>query len=512
MDPPDQVAYRLAMSVPDPQILTVDVGTGSVRAALVDLHGTVSALRSAAHPTRYPRHGWVEQAPADWWAGACRVIGATLRAGGAAAGQVVAVVCCGQMHAPVLIGADGALVRDHVPLWNDKRGAAAARALNAQADAGELPPAVNPATTAWPGVKLAWIAEHDPAALDSARALLMPKDYLNFRLTGVAAMDWTEAGSSFLSDPGRGCWSDAAAAALGVPRHLLPPILRGEDQVGWITAAAAEATGLGPGTPVFVGVGDYPAAVLGTGATGQGQIADITGTSFLLTRMVEAPIRHPEVMNIAAATGGWGAFAVVDAAGDAIRWASRALDDDRQDYPAQSALAGTAPPGAGGIMFLPFLTGERLGQGPDSRAAFLGLTARHGPAQLHRAVMEGVVLAMQEAFAPIAGTPGAAADRIVAAAGGARSDLWLQIKADVFDLPVVATAEVEAGLVGSAALGLAGLGHHASAAEAAATLVRYRPAILPDPDRHALYAELASRFAAIRRHTAAINAILEQDG
>lgn len=511
MDPPDQVAYRLAMSVPDPQILTVDVGTGSVRAALVDLHGTVSALRSAAHPTRYLRHGWVEQAPADWWTGACRVIGATLRAGGAAAGRVVAVVCCGQMHAPVLIGADGAPVRDHVPLWNDKRGAAIARILNARAGSDGLPPAVNPATTASPGVKLAWMAAHDPGALDTARALLMPKDYLNFRLTGAVAMDWTEAGNSFLSDPGGGCWSSEAAAAMGVPAELLPPILRGEDQVGRVTAAAAEATGLCPGTPVFVGVGDYPAAVLGAGATEPGQIADITGTSFLLTRMVQSPIHHPEVMNIAAATVGWGAFAVVDAAGDAIRWASRALDDDRQDYPAQSALAGTAPPGAGGIVFLPYLTGERLGQGPGSRGAFLGLTARHDPAHLHRAVMEGVVLAMQEAFAPIAGTAGAATDRIVAAAGGARSDLWLQIKADVFNLPVVATAEVEAGLVGSAALGLAGLGHHASAAGAATTLVRHRPAILPDPDRHALYAELAARYAAIRRHTAAINAILGQD-
>ena len=152
-----------------------------------------------------------------------------------------------------------------------------------------------------------------------------------------------------------------------------------------------------------------------------------------------------------------------------------------------------------------------MGQGAGSRAAFLGLTARHGPAQLHRAIMEGVVLAMQEAFAPIAATAGEATDRIVAAGGGARSDLWLQIKADVLDMPVVATAEVEAGLVGSAALGLAGLGHHGSAQEAAEQLVRYRPVILPDPARHAAYADLAARFAAVRHHVSAINAILGRD-
>lgn len=499
------------MSVSAPQILTVDVGTGSVRAALVDAGGTVRALRSSAHPTRHPHHGWVEQAPEDWWTGACRVIAAALRAGGAAADRVAAVVCCGQMHAPVLIGADGSPVRDHVPLWNDKRGAAIAAALNARVASGALPAAANPATSAWPGVKLAWMAAHDPVALESAQHLLMPKDYLNFRLTGEAAMDWTEAGSSFLADPAAGRWSAPAAETLGVPARLLPPILRGEDRVGRVSRAAAEATGLPAGLPVFAGAGDYPAAVLGSGVTGPGQISDITGTSFLLTRMVASPLLHPEVMNIPAATCGWGAFAVVDAAGDAIRWASRVLDDDRQDYPAQSALAASAPPGSAGVLFLPYLTGERMGQGAGSRAAFLGLTARHGPAQLHRAIMEGVVLAMQEAFAPIAATAGEATDRIVAAGGGARSDLWLQIKADVLDLPVVATAEVEAGLVGSAALGLAGLGHHGSAQEAAEQLVRYRPAILPDPDRHAAYADLAARFAAVRHHVSAINAILRRD-
>ncbi len=174
-----------------------------------------------------------------------------------------------------------------------------------------------------------------------------------------------------------------------------------------------------------------------------------------------------------------------------------------------SAEAETVEAGAEGLIFLPYLTGERLGQGPSSRAAFLGLTARHGAAHLHRSVMEGVVLAMHEAFRPI-GEATAPATEIVSAAGGARSDLWLQIKADVFGLPVVAPENVEAGLVGCAALAMTGLGHYASPAEAATLLVRYRQPILPHPARQRTYQDLAGRFAAIRRITCDLNAILER--
>jgi xylulokinase len=489
----------------EPLILTLDVGTGSVRAGLIDFTGTMQGLAAIAHETFYPRHGWVEQRPEDWWHGAKQAI-RSVTADDSVMGRIAAVICCGQMHAPVLVDASGHLVRDRVPLWNDKRAAIAADTYNQSITEEKYPAEANPATSAWPGIKLLWSAREEPETLSRTRWLMMPKDYLNFRLSGEAAMDWTEAGSSFLADADRKIWSPDAAARLSVPAHILPPMIEGTGRLGKVTRRAAAETGLPEGLPVFGGAGDFPAAILGSGVTETGQVSDITGTSFLLTRLGPHPVRHPEVMNVAIATGGWGAFAVVDAGGDAVRWAARTLDRDSRSYEALSHEAATVPPGAGGLVFLPYLTGERLGQGTASRAAFLGLTASHTPAHLHRAVMEGVVVAMREAYAPIIDqTDGP--KQIIAAAGGARSDLWLQIKADVFGVPIIATEQAEAGLLGCTALALSGLGIFASPKEAIQATVRYRPPIMPDPGNLSQYAELIAAFRELRRLTPEINRI-----
>lgn len=478
-----------------PLILALDIGTGSVRAGLIDLRGRIVASSSVAHDTHFPRHGWVEQAPSDWWEGVKAALRLLLAQH--PAGSVQALVCCGQMHAPVLVDATGDPVQDRVPLWNDKRAFSTAAEINARIAAGTFPPAINPATTAWPGIKLLWLARHDPQALARATSLLMPKDYINLRLTGARAMDWSEAGSSFLSDPAQGAWSSAAAVLLGLDPGLLPPLRPAESLLGKVTATAAAETGLPEGLPVLTGTGDYPCALLGSGVTEPGQVSDITGTSFLLTTLTREPLCHPEVMNLAMTPAHWGAFAVIDAAGDAIRWAARALDRGQRDYAAMSAEAATVPAGADGLIFLPYLTGERLGRGEASRAGFLGLTAAHGPAHLHRAVMEGVVLAMHDAYRPIRAAFGAPA-QIIAAAGGARSDLWLQIKANVFNTAILPTVEPESGLIGCACLGFAAMGHFASPVEAASQLVRHREPILPEPTEVARYADLSALFSRLR--------------
>lgn len=488
-----------------PEILTVDVGTGSVRAGLVGLDGKVRALHAIPHQTRHPQHGWAEQAPQDWWDGACQAIGRTIAEGGTQ--RLVGVACCGQMHAPVLIDRNGVPVRQTAPLWNDKRAAGTAVRLADRIRATGLPAPANPATSAWPGVKLAWSTAEEPDVLARSRWLLMPKDWINFCLTGEVAMDWTEAGSSFLSDTTTGNWSADLAGLIGINPSILPPILPSTHRIGKVSDAASRATNLPVGLPVFTGAGDFPVAILGSGVTQPGAVSDITGTSFLLTCLQKDPLVDPQIMNVALASGGWGAFAVVDAAGDAIRWAARSLNRNQYGYEQLSHEASTVPPGAEGLLFLPYLTGERLGQGLSSRAAFLGLTAHHGPAHLHRAVMEGVILAMSEAYAPImarAGRP----EAIVAAAGGARSDLWLSIKADVFGCPVIVPEEPEAGLIGAASIGFAGLGCFPDATAAAHALVRFRPPIDPDPSRHARYQDILNAFRKVRETMPLINSAL----
>lgn len=490
-------------------ILGLDIGTGSVRAGVVDVGGRLIATAARAHATHFPQHGWVEQAPQDWWEGVVATIRQTLQTADLPPGQIGAIAVCGQMHAPVLLDRNRHLVQDRVPLWNDKRAAPQAAALNALPNLRGLPGAINPATPAWPGVKLKWLAETEPATLARAETLLMPKDYINFRLTGELAMDWSEAGSSFLCNAAARDWSAVMAARLGVAQHILPALLTSQTILGPLQASAAEATGLAAGTPVLVGAGDFPCAILGSGVTGLGQVSDVTGTSFLLTRIGAAPLAHPQVMNVALPQCGWGAFAVVDAAGDAVRWAARVLDNDSRSFESLSDVAGAVPPGAEGLIFLPYLTGERLGQGPASKAGFLGLTAAHGTAHLHRAVMEGVVLAMKAAFAPVSALTGPP-EQIIAAAGGARSPLWLQIKADVFDAPIVATEQAECGLIGVAALAHSALGRFADAHEAARALVRYRPPVEPIAANRDRYAALAARFDQIRALMAPLNATLSE--
>lgn len=488
-----------------PVILALDIGTGSVRAGLINLAGKLVACRARNHETYFPRHGWVEQAPSDWWRGIkCSV---TALLSDAPEAEIEALVCCGQMHAPVLVDASGDPVQQYVPLWNDKRCFDLARDINGMIAGGTFPATINPATTAWPGIKLLWLARHDPAVLDRASTLLMPKDYINLRLTGLAAMDWSEAGSSYLSDPHQCTWSDEAAMRLGLNPSILPTLEPSAKVVGCITAAAAAETGLPRGLPVLIGTGDYPCALLGSGVTQPGQVSDITGTSFLLTSLVQHPVLHSQIMNIAMTPAHWGAFAVVDAAGDAIRWASRTLDRGLRDYAAMSSEAGTVPPGADGLVFLPYLTGERLGRGEASRAGFVGLTAAHGPAHMHRAVMEGVVLAMQHAYDPIQRAVGKPT-KIIAAAGGAKSDLWLQIKANVFNSAVIPTVEPESGLVGCACLGFAATGHFASPVEAAHVLVHHREPILPEANEVARYADLSNRFTRLRSAMEPVNDLM----
>jgi xylulokinase len=488
---------------PEGDVLALDLGTGSARAALVDAAGRIRDLVSRPLTTHHPRHGWVEQEPAEWWTALSSAI-AELVSRNSERG--LAGVCgCGHMHAPVLIDDTDRPTRPTAMLWNDKRATGTADALNARlAATGGHARFANPATSAWPGVKLAWLAEHDPGALEGVRALLMPKDYINFRLCGETAMDWTEAGSSFLMDPASRDWSTEQAAILDVDPAILAPLVSPWTQIGAIHGAAAKATGLPVGLPVFAGGGDYPIAIAGSGAIAPGAISDITGTSYLLTAIGDAPVIDPAVMNVMTVDGSWGAFAVVDAAGDAIRWARRMVADETTSFETLSRMAADVPPGAEGLIFLPYLTGERLGDGATSRASFVGLSAHHGPAHVMRAVMEGVALAMRHASGPI-WTGRDLTGPIIAAAGGRRSDLWLQIKASVFDLPIRPSAEPESGLMGCAAIAQSGLGHYADVTGAITAMTGFTEDVYPNASLRSVYDDLLPVFEAAKAALRPVN-------
>jgi xylulokinase len=475
--------------------LAVDVGTGSIRSALVDRTGTVVAFASREHEQIVPRHGWSEQRPADWWDGTVATVAEVVRGVENAAQRVAALCVCGQMHGTVLVDADGRLARDTAPLWNDKRTATDAEAF-AAATLPEryLAATANPPGPAWPAFKLRWIAEHDGAALARAAAVLMPKDFINFRLTGVLAQDWTEASMSFLMDARTRDWSDDLLALLGLRRDLLPDIHAPTAVIGPLVPDAAALVGLPTGLPVLAGAGDYPVALLGSGVMAPGMASDVTGTSTIVTVLHREPVIDPSVSNVATVEGNWGSLTLLDAGGDAVRWARRAFHENALTYAEVSAAAERAEAGAGGLLFLPYLAGERFGAHRNARAAFLGLTARHGLPELHRAVLEGVAFSVRHRL-PSLGA--ALPDRFVAAGGGAKSALWLKIKASVYGVPYLVPRELECGVVGAAAMMMAAVGDAPDLAAAVGRMVAYEAEVEPDPawaDRYARMMPLFERL------------------
>jgi xylulokinase len=410
--------------------------------------------------------------------------------------RIAALAACGQMHGTVLIEESGELARDTAPLWNDKRTAGHVTAFEAaNPPASYLAETGNIATPAWPAFKLQWIRDNDPEAYHRAAAVLMPKDYVNFMLTGEIATDWTEASLSFLMHPQLRSWSHVMAGRLGVEIAKMPPIRAPGAMLGPITAEAARLTGLPAGLPVLVGGGDFPLALLGSGLCRPGLGADLTGTSCIITLVANRPLLDPEISNVATPDGHWGAFALLDSGGDAMRWARRAFHDNEVSYERIVTRAAEAPAGSDGLFFLPYLSGERLGEHRNARAQFFGLSARHGLAHLHRAVMEGVAFAMTRHIRSMERASGMRLDRVVASGGGAKTQLWLQIKASVYDRPVVVPEEAECSVIGCAILAACATGRFSTPAEGADAFVRYEPEISPKPGWVERYSRMQPIFA-----------------
>ncbi|WP_182086497.1 FGGY family carbohydrate kinase [Aureimonas sp. ME7] len=475
--------------------LSIDVGTGSVRAALVGGDGRIRAIAAREHDQIVPAFGWAEQRAADWWTGVVAAVRAVLNEVEGAASRIAAVAACGQMHGTVLVGANDRPTRATVPLWNDKRTSGLVSAFESAHPGGDyLTDSGNPPTPAWPGFKLQWLKENDAASYGAAETVLMPKDYINLRLTGERAMDTGDASASFLMNPAMRAWSPAMVERLGLDVKLLPPIRNPTEILGSVTAAAALETGLLEGTPVLVGGADYPVSLLGSGVCRPGLASDVTGTSCILTLIAHAPLLDPEICNVATVEGHWGGFVLLETGGDAMRWARRAFHERTLSYDEIVARAAQAPAGSDALFFVPYLTGERLGAHRNARAQFFGLGAGHGLAHLHRAVLEGVAFASARHLRIMESASGTRLERVVASGGGAKTELWLRIKASLYDRPIVVPEEAECGIVGCAVMAGVATGRFTDPQAGADALVRYGAEIAPDPAWAERYARMQPVF------------------
>ena len=490
--------------------LAIDVGTGSARAALIGDDGRIARVEAREYEQIVPQFGWSEQRPSQWWDAVRDAVRALLASMPDARDAIEAVCACGQMHGTVLLDANGEPTRETVPLWNDKRTTALVAAFEAtHGTVAHLGETANPPAPAWPGFKLAWLRDNDPAAYARAAQIVMPKAYINHRLTGAIAMDWGDASCSFLMHPERRTWSDAMVALLGLDRSKLPPIRSPLDILGHVTDAAAAETGLRCGTPVLVGAADYPAALLGSGVCRPGLASDNTGTSCIITAIADAPVLDEQICNVATIEGGWGAFVLLETGGDAVRWARRALHERRLDYAAIMDRASEAPAGSGGVLFLPYLAGERLGAHRNIRAQFFGLAAGHELAHLDRALLEGVAFAGNRALRTMAARTGRPIERVIASSGGAKSELWLTIKASAYGVPILVPEEAECGLVGCGVVAATATGAAPNLATAVERFVRYRAEIAPDPAWADRYARTQPIFDALYESNHALYAALD---
>ena len=439
--------------------LGIDVSTTGAKALLVDDQGETVASVITEYPVSTPRPLWSEQDPHDWWAGVQRSVSQALSEAGIAGDDVVAVGLTGQMHGLVCLDGAGNVLRPAI-LWNDQRTGPQCDWITERVGIDQLLAWTgNLALPGFTAPKILWVRDHERDVYSQIRQVLLPKDYIRYKLTARYATDMGGAAGTLLLDIQRRNWSHEMLRALNIPREWLPDPHEGTETTGVLSAEAAEATGLAAGTPVVGGGGDQSAQAVGVGAIDAGTVALTLGTSGVVFAPTRAPLIEPQGLLHAfchAVPGRWHLMGVMLSAAGALRWYHDLREPD-STYDAFLAPVEEVRPGSDGLLFLPYLTGERTPYpDPMARGAFVGLTVRHGDAQMRRAVLEGVAFGLRDSLELLraAGVPDV--EEIRVSGGGARSQLWLRIIASVFDCNMV-TVNITEGAAYGAAL-LAGVG------------------------------------------------------
>ena len=477
-------------------LLGVDIGTTGSRALVIDDSGRLVAAASAEHaPFRSHRTGWAEQDPPDWWSACSEAVRRVLAEGGLQAGAIRAVGLSGQMHGAVLLDASGEVLRPAI-IWCDQRTEQECDWLETTIGASRLIElTANPALTNFTLTKLLWVRTHEPELWTRIRRVLLPKDYVRFRLSGEYATDVADASGTLMLDVARRQWSRGILEQAGIDAALLPDVFESPAVCARVSSGAAAEIGVPVGTPIVAGAGDQAAGAIGMGITRPGAVSVTIGTSGVVFAATDRPATDPKGRLHTfchAVPDRWHVMGVTQAAGLSLRWlrdqltthASHTPDQPRPTpltYEQLTTEAGSAPPGADGVLWAPYLMGERTPHcDPHIRAALIGLTASHGRSHIVRAVMEGVAFSLRDTFT-IFSELGVPVERIVLGGGGARSGLWRQIQADVYGRAVQTVAVEEGAAYGAAILAGVGGGVWKSVDEACEALVRPGDIVRPQP-------------------------------
>lgn len=453
--------------------LGIDVGTSGCKALLIDDSGRVLRQASAEYPILVPRPMWTEQNPEDWWAGVLACIAEIGEPNPDAIGLT------GQMHGSVFLDADGRVVRPAL-LWNDQRTVEECAEIDRRVGADRLRTITrNPPLTGFQAPKVLWLRNHEPEAFARVRSVLLPKDFIRFRLTGAYATEVSDAsGTGLLDVPGRQ-WSSEVLAALELPAEWFPEVF--ESDV--VSARTRGVPGLADGIPVVGGGGDQAAGAVGTGAVVPGVLSVSLGTSGVVFTALDSPEfdKAGAAHTFCHANRAWHAMGVMLSCGGALRWLRDTLYPG-QSYDVIAEEASAVAAGAEGLTFLPYLTGERCPHNdPRARAGWMGLTLGHGRAHMARATFEGITFGLRDGFDLLAGL-GAKSDEVRLTGGGAKSAFWTQLIADTFGSRCVTLESDEGPAFGAAVLAGVGVGRWSDVAEACREVIRPKGAVEPQAE------------------------------
>jgi xylulokinase len=475
--------------------LGMDVGTGGTRAVLVNEQGQLIASASVEHaPFRVPHPGWAEQDPEDWWRAAQQSIREVLAA--AHHPRVEAAGLTGQMHGAVMLDKDGRVLRPSL-IWCDTRTQPQCDWLHAQFGSGEkgreklIELTANPALPNFTLTRLLWVREHEPEIFAKIAHVLCPKDYVRYRLTGTCAMDVQEASGTLLLDVAHRRWSSEVAKVAGIPESWLPQLFESPEICAKISTEAAAITGLAAGTPVAAGAGDQGAGAVGMGILEPGSVSATIGTSGVVFAATAAPTRdlHGRLHTFChAVPGRWHVMGVTQAAGLSLRWLRETLAPDRS-YDELTAAAAAIPAGSDGLLWTPYLLGERTPHlDGTATAAFVGITATTTRAHFTRAVLEGVAYSLKDTFT-LFSELGIPVKGVRLGGGGARGPLWREIQANVYGYACERLTAEEGGAFGAALMAGVGAGHWRDLEAACAAGLTVAETIAPQAATIARYAE-----------------------
>ena len=475
-------------------LIGLDIGTSAVKGLLIDKKGKLEGEASSPYSVSNPKAGWSEQDPENWWQATLEVLKELQSIVSNKSGDLAGISFSGQMHSSVFLDKDNNVIRPAI-LWSDTRTSAECQEIEDSVGGRDklVEMTGNKALEGFTAPKVLWLKNNEPENYGKVESLLLPKDYIRFRLTGKKAMDLSDAAGTLMLDVKNKCWHKGLLEKLGIDEKLLPPLVESTAVAGEITKKASKLTGMAEGTPVVAGGADNACGAAGSGMVEEGQVMVSIGSSGVILAPADKYQAVPEGklhMFNHSAKGKYYYMGVMLAAGQALSWYMDNVLPEDWDYEKLNAETAKIPAGSENLIFLPYLNGERTPHADASaRAVFFGLSALHDRAHMARAVMEGVTFGLRDSLELIKEN-GINIKTVRATGGGAKSRVWQQIIADVFNTPVEILEIEEGPAYGAALIAGVGVNIYSSLKEANQELIKVKKVIEPDSERAKKYNEL----------------------